>query len=159
MVPSPALPLVSDRNLAIELTHGHGRSIIYAAGTFASIDGEDRLGSKTMQALDYHVSQSRSSAWPDMGLLIMLPIISAGFAFASAINWIDEPFGFVRLRDVMLFGGAPVVALGSATVWCLVARKRRLPWPILIVILSCFALILYWSVNSLLPYFREPWNT
>jgi hypothetical protein len=111
-----------------------------------------------MQTLDYQVPQSRSLMSPAVCFLIALPIISAGYAFLSAANWVGEPFGVVEAADVVLFFGAPLFAIGSAVAWSFIARRRRLRWPVIALALGFFALMSYWSMESLLPYFQEPWN-
>ncbi len=111
-----------------------------------------------MQMLDYQVPQSRSTVSAAVCFLIALPILSGITAFLSAINWVGEPFGVVEITDVLLFFGAPVAAVSSAVAWCVIARRRRLPWIAFVFALVWFAVMLYWSIVSLLPYFKEPWN-
>lgn len=112
-----------------------------------------------MQTLDYRIPPRRSPVSIAQCLLVGLPIVPAGFAFLSAINWVDEPFGSVQPRDVVLFGGAPLIALGSAVAWCVIARRRRVRWPLFVVALAWFCIIVYGTIDSLVPYFQEPWNT
>jgi hypothetical protein len=96
---------------------------------------------------------------PTTWLLIVLPFVAPAVAFLSAANWVGEPFGSLELRDILLFGGAPLVVLAVSTMWYVLARRRRLPWLVIISVLAWFALMLYWAVDSLVPYFSEPWNT
>lgn len=112
-----------------------------------------------MQTLDYQVPRSGKSIPATVWFLIALPLLSGGWAFLSAANWGAEPFGVVQLVDVVLFFGAPVAALVCAIAWCFIARKRRLPRRLFGLALAWFALMTYWSIGSLLPYFQEPWNT
>jgi len=111
-----------------------------------------------MLTLDYQKPPSRSTVSAAVCFLIALPIFAGITAFLSAINWVSEPFGVVEMTDVLLFFGAPGAAVGSAVTWCVIARRRRLPWIVFVLALAWFALMLYWSIDSLLPYFKEPWN-
>jgi hypothetical protein len=76
----------------------------------------------------------------------------------SVLNWADEPFSRVLLRDAALFGGAPLAALICGIWWCRIARRRRVGWVVFVSGAAWFVLMSFCSISTLLAYFHEPWN-
>lgn len=112
----------------------------------------------SMPTLDYRNPETRADIAPSVVLLWVLPAAAGLFAFASAANWVNEPFGTVKFVDVFLFFGAPIVAMGTGVTWYFIARHRRLPWLVFVLVLPWFVWTLFWSIDSLCPYFWEIWN-
>jgi hypothetical protein len=111
-----------------------------------------------MQKLEYEVPRASWRSSLSILLLIALPLIAGASVFLSVVMWVGEPFTTLDSVAVVLVG-APICSIGCAVGWLHFARRRRIPWPLIVPVLLWFAFMLYCSIDLLLPYFQEPWNS
>jgi hypothetical protein len=111
-----------------------------------------------MQKLEYEAPRVSWRTSLSLLLLIALPLIAGASAFISAATWVGEPFSTLDSL-VIIFAGAPICVIGCAVGWVQIARRRHISWPLLLPVLLWLALMLYCSIDSLLSYFQEPWNS
>ena len=66
-----------------------------------------------------------------------------------------------RARDAAVFFGAPVAIVLLGIIWLRSALKlkHRLRWLFMLPVLAWFALCTFGTVEALMMYLREQWNT